>query len=87
MARPLKEHVTGSLNMLNKMIDDYSSNNKNRINDVVEIKEYLKDCKHVLKRALLMSNREIFNSEELSLLKEKIGSFEQKINNLNSKTN
>lgn len=87
MTRPIKEHVINSFDLLNKMIDEYETKDSVNYKDLAGIQEYFKNCKVALKRALIMSNKEIFNRDEISSLKVKIDLFEKKINIISNKRN
>jgi hypothetical protein len=87
MTKPIKEHVINSFNLLNKMIDECNTKEIVHFNDIAEIQEYFKNCKVVLKRALIMSKKEIFNIEELDKLKINIDLFEKKINTISERHN
>lgn len=82
MPKPIKEHVMNSFDLLNRMIDDCTNKENLSIRDVAEIQGYFMDCKVILKRALLMSNREIFSKVEWDELKNRTERFERKINNI-----
>lgn len=81
----MKEHVINSFDLLNKMIEECGAKENIHFKDIAEIQEYFKNCKVVLKRALTMSNKEIFNVDELDKLMIKINIFEKKISIINSK--
>jgi hypothetical protein len=87
LTKPIKEHVLNSFNLLNRMIDECNSKEIVHFKDIAEIQEYFKNCKVVLKRALIMSKKEIFNMDELDKLKIKIDLFEKKINTINERLN
>lgn len=87
MMKPIKEHVLNSFSLLDKMIDECNTKETVHFKDVAEIQEYFKNCKIVLKRALIMSNKEIFNVQELTNLKASITLFEKKINIISERLN
>jgi hypothetical protein len=85
MAGSIKEKVLDSLLILNKMIDDCNTNDTIRFYQIAEIKKYFNDFRTILKRALIFSNYDIFNEEELKILKYEIHSVEKKIENISEK--
>jgi hypothetical protein len=87
LAKPIKEHVISSFNLLSKMIDECNTKEIVHFKDIAEIQEYFKNCKVVLKRALIMSKKEIFDNDELDKLKISIDLFEKKINIISERHN
>lgn len=87
MTGSIKEKVLDAIKILNKMVDEYDSSNNLHFYKLVEIKKYNNDFKTILKRAVLMSTKEIFNEEELNNIKMEITTVERKIENITTRAN
>lgn len=85
MAGLVNEKVWDSIKILNKMIEDCDTGEPVYFCQLEEIKKYFTDCKTILKRALLMSNKELFNEVELDEIKARMLLVENRIKTISSK--